>query len=106
MGLDPKSKERESPVSFTAIIYIYLMRIVASLNFFSHINPAIFHYQSLMRLVVFNGRKVREGTSQTDRWKAVDIRELTTTGFYDPLGSGNHENRNNFVPYLFPEQRL
>ena len=33
-GLDPKSKKRESPVPFMAIIYIYLMRIVAGLKFF------------------------------------------------------------------------
>jgi len=64
MGLDPKSKKRESPISFTAIIYIYLMRIVAGLKFFWHIDPVILHSQSLMRLVGFNGREVREGTSQ------------------------------------------
>ncbi len=60
--LDPKSKKRESTVSFTAIIYIYLMRIVAGLAFFRHIDPVILHNQSLMRLVGFNGRQVREGT--------------------------------------------
>ncbi len=64
MGLDPKSKKRESPVSFTAIIYIYLMRIVAGLRFFWHIDPVILHSQSLMRLVGFNGREVKEGTCQ------------------------------------------
>jgi len=31
MGLDPKSKKRESNVPFMAIIFIYLMRIVAGL---------------------------------------------------------------------------
>jgi hypothetical protein len=61
-GLDPKSKKRESSVSFTAVIYIYLMRIVAGLAFFWHIDPVIIHNQSLMRLVGFNGRQVREGT--------------------------------------------
>lgn len=64
MGLDPQSKKRESPVSFTAIIYIYLMRIVAGLRFFWHIDPVILHSQSLMRLVGFNGREVKEGTCQ------------------------------------------
>jgi len=64
MGLDSQSKKRESPISFTAIIYIYLMRIVAGLKFYWHIDPVILHSQSLMRLVGFNGRQVREGTSQ------------------------------------------
>ena len=69
LGLDPKSKERESPVPFNAIIYIYLMRIVAGLKFFWHIDPVILHSQSLMRLVGFNGREVREGTSQRGKKK-------------------------------------
>lgn len=61
-GIAPDSKKRESTVSFTAVIYIYLMRIVAGLQFFWHIDPVILHNQSLMRLVGFNGREVREGT--------------------------------------------
>jgi len=60
--LDPKNKERESKVPFTGAVYIYLMRIVAGLRFFWHIDPVILHSQSLMRLVGFNGREVREGT--------------------------------------------
>jgi len=69
MGLEPKSKKRKSPVSFTAIIYIYLMRIVAGLRFFWHIDPVILHSQSLMRLVGFNGREVKEGTCQRGKKK-------------------------------------
>lgn len=61
-GLDPKTKKRESPVAFTAIIYMYLMRVVAGLKFYWHIDPVILHSQSLMRLVGFNGREIREGT--------------------------------------------
>nr|MBF0223295.1 hypothetical protein [Desulfobulbaceae bacterium] len=60
--LDPKNKERVSKVPFTGAIYIYLMRIIAGLRFFWHIDPVILHSQSLMRLVGFNGREVREGT--------------------------------------------
>jgi len=33
----------------------------------------------------------------TDRWEVVGIEELTTAGFYGELGSGSHENRNDFV---------
>ncbi len=69
MGLEPKSKKRKSPVPFIAIIYIYLMRIVAGLKFFWHIDPVILHSQSLMRLVGFNGREAREGTCQRGKKK-------------------------------------
>ncbi len=37
-------------------------------------------------------------TYVTDRWEVAGINELTTAGFYGPLGSGSHENRNDFVP--------
>lgn len=69
LGLDPESKERKSPVPFIAIIYIYLMRVVAGLKFFWHIDPVILHSQSLMRLVGFNGREIREGTCQRGKKK-------------------------------------
>lgn len=61
--LDPGGRDRSSNVRFTAVILIYLMRIVAGLRFFWHIGPVILRSQSLMRLVGFNGREVREGTS-------------------------------------------
>lgn len=34
----------------------------------------------------------------TDHWEVSGIQRLTTAGFYGPLGSGSHENRNDFVP--------
>jgi hypothetical protein len=34
----------------------------------------------------------------TDYWDVVGIEELTSAGFYGELGSGSHENRNDFVP--------
>lgn len=33
-----------------------------------------------------------------DRWEVEGIEGLTTAGFYGELGSGSHENRNDFVP--------
>jgi len=61
--LDSKSQKRQSPaVKFLAVIFVYLMRIVAGLQFFWHIDPVILHSQPLMRLVGFNGREVRDGT--------------------------------------------
>jgi hypothetical protein len=84
LGLEPKSKKRESPVSFNAIIYIYLMRIVAGLKFYWHIDPVILHSQALMRLVGFNGREVREGTCQRgkkDKEPGKKIRGPVCPGF-------------------------
>ena len=69
MGLDPKSKKRKSPVPFIAVIFIYLMRIIAGLKFFWHIDPVILHSQALMRLVGFNGTQVREGTCNRGKKK-------------------------------------
>ena len=63
MRLDPGKTERASNVKFPAVILIYLMRIVAGLRFFWHIDPVILSSQPLMRLVGFNGRQIREGTS-------------------------------------------
>ena len=62
--LKPKRRGRESPISFHAVILIYFMRIVAGLAFFSHIETVLLHSQSLMRLVGFNGRQIKEGSSQ------------------------------------------
>lgn len=62
MGIEPGSKKRKSKAPFMAVIFIYLMRIVAGLKFFWHIDSVILHSQPLMRLVGFNGRQVREGT--------------------------------------------
>jgi hypothetical protein len=69
-GLDPKSKKRKSKVPFMAVIFIYLMRIVAGLKFFWHIDPVILHSQPLMRLVGFNGRQVRKGTCNRGKKKS------------------------------------
>jgi len=63
-ALDPKNKKRQSNVNFSAVILIYLMRVVAGLSFFWHIHPVILRSQPLMRLVGFNGRQIREGTSE------------------------------------------
>lgn len=70
MGVDPKNKKRKSNVPFMCVILIYLMRIVAGLKFFWHIDPVILHSQSLMRLVGFNGRDVRDGTCNRGKEKS------------------------------------
>jgi hypothetical protein len=62
--LDPNASQRQSNVHFPAVILIYLMRVVAGLAFFWHTHPVILQSQPLMRLVGFNGREVRDGTSK------------------------------------------
>ena len=62
--LEPKERKRGSNVNFSAVLLIYIMRIVSGLPFFWYIDPVILQSQSLMRLVGFNGRQVREGTTR------------------------------------------
>jgi hypothetical protein len=71
MKLNPKSKKRNSPVPFMRIIFIYMMRIVAGLQFFWHMDSVILRSQSLMRLVGFNGRDIKEGTCNRGRKEPV-----------------------------------
>lgn len=70
--LDPKSSQRQSNIQFPAVILIYLMRIVAGLAFFWHSHPVILRSQPLMRLVGFNGRQVRDGTTKRGTKKAPE----------------------------------
>ena len=48
-----KPKKRNSPVPFMRIVFIYMMRIVAGLHFFWHMDPVILSGHSLMRLAGF-----------------------------------------------------
>jgi hypothetical protein len=70
MALVPSNRKRSSNVNFPAVILIYLMRVVAGLSFFWHIHPVILRSQPLMRLLGFNGRQIREGTSNRGKKKA------------------------------------
>jgi hypothetical protein len=63
--LEPKScRKRKSPVPFFAIMLIYLMRLVAGLRFFHHIDRVLLKSQALMHLVGFNGYQIKQGTSR------------------------------------------
>jgi len=64
--LEPKigRGKRKSPVPFSGILLIYLMRLVAGIKFFSHIGPVLLQSQSLMHIAGFNGRQVKQGTSR------------------------------------------
>jgi len=65
--LDPHRTQRASNVRFHPALLIYLMRVTAGLGFFWHIDPVLLHSPSLMRLVGFNAREVREGTTARGR---------------------------------------
>ncbi len=71
MKLEPKIKLRKSKIEFSSVILIYLMRIVTGLPFFHHIGPVLLQSQSLMHLVGFNGRDIKEGTSKRGLKKSV-----------------------------------
>ena len=64
--LEPKTGrgKRQSPVPFSGILLIYLMRLVAGIKFFAHIGPVLLQSQSLMHIAGFNGRQVKQGTSR------------------------------------------
>jgi len=83
--LEPKSKKRNSPVPFMRITYIYMMRIVAGLSFFWHMESVILRSQSLMRLVGFNGREIKEGTCMRGKKKAPDDNEKKPTRIRGPV---------------------
>ena len=59
-----RHRKRQSPVPFSAIMLIYLMRIVAGLKFFHHTGPVLLQSQSLMHLVGFNGHQVKQGVNR------------------------------------------
>ena len=70
-ALTPNSTKRQSTIDFSAVLLIYMMRIVSGLPFFWHIGPVLLRSQPLMRLVGFNGRQTREGTCQRGVKKKV-----------------------------------
>ena len=59
-----RHRKRQSTVAFSTVMLIYLMRIVAGLKFFYHAGPVLLQFQSLMHLVGFNGREIKEGVNR------------------------------------------
>jgi hypothetical protein len=94
LGLDPKLATRPTTINFPSVILIYLMRIVAGLAFFWHIESLILQSQALMRLVGFNGRQILDGTSNRGRQKTVTVTipetgdEVTPTAAVDTMIRG------------------
>lgn len=75
-ALDPNTSKRQSNVRFPTVILIYLMRVVAGLAFFWHTHPVLLRSQPLMRLVGFNGRQIRDGTSRRGSKKASEPADI------------------------------
>ncbi len=61
--LGPDLKRRNSNVNLHTALLIYMMRIVSGVPFFWHIESVLLMSQSLMHLVGFNGRQIRQGTT-------------------------------------------
>ena len=81
-----RHRERKSPVPFSAIMLIYLMRIVAGLKFFYHTGPVLLQSQSLMRLVGFNGHQVKQGVNRRSLDKSkTDWEDKNNTGIRGPV---------------------
>lgn len=72
-NLDPKLTKRNSNINFSHVILIYIMRIISGLEFFWHTRPVLLRSNALMRLVGFNGRQIREGTSNRGVGKSDDL---------------------------------
>ena len=81
-----RHRKRESSVSFSTVILIYLMRIVAGLKFFYHAGPVLLQSQSLMHLVGFNGREIKEGVNRRSLDKSsTDWEDKNETGIRGPV---------------------
>ena len=93
--LNPNSAKRSSNVSFHAVVLIYLMRIVCGLPFFWKISPVILQSQSLMRLVGFNGRQVRKGTSARGARKLKNNAQQDDAKGDDAKGEDNKDGEGN-----------
>ena len=81
-----RHRKRESSVPFSAVLLIYLMRIVAGLSFFHHVGPVLLQSQSLMRLVGFNGREIKQGVNRRSLDKtAIDFEDKNTNKIRGPV---------------------
>ena len=78
--------KRQSPVPFSAIMLIYLMRIVAGLKFFYHTGPVLLQSQSLMHIAGFNGHQVKQGVNRRSLDKSkTDWEDKNNTGIRGPV---------------------
>jgi hypothetical protein len=75
LKLKPKIKKRETDINFLTVFFIYVMRIIAGCPYFWNIKPVLLQSQPLMRLLGFNARQIREGTSERGLHKSLNGNE-------------------------------
>jgi len=75
LKLKPKIKKRETETNFLTVFSIYVMRIIAGCPYFWNIKPVLLQSQPLMRLLGFNARQIREGTSARGLHKSLNGNE-------------------------------
>jgi len=81
-----RHRKRKSPIPFSAVMLIYLMRIVAGLKFFHHIGPVLLQSQSLMHIAGFNGRQVKQGANRRSLNRSkTDWEDKNNTGIRGPV---------------------
>ena len=81
-----RHRKRQSPIPFSAIMLIYLMRIVAGLKFFYHTGPVLLQSQSLMHLVGFNGYQIKQGANRRSLDKSSkDWEDKNNIGIRGPI---------------------
>lgn len=79
-------RKRQSPVPFSAVMLIYLIRIVAGLKFFYHIGPVLLQSQSIMHIVGFNGRQIKQGVNRRSLDKSpTDWEDKNSTDIRGPV---------------------
>jgi hypothetical protein len=81
-----KHRQRKSPVPFSTVLLIYLMRIVSGLKFFYHVEPVLLQSQAIMQLVGFNGHQVKQGVNRRSLDKSkVNYEEKNSTEVRGPV---------------------
>jgi hypothetical protein len=85
--LNPRNHRiRKSSVSFSTVLLIYLMRMIAGLKFFYHIEPVLLQSQAIMQLVGFNGREVKQGVNRRGLDKTLkDYEEKSSNNIRGPV---------------------
>ena len=87
MKLKPKIKKRETGINFLTVFLIYVMRIVSGSPHFWNIESVLLKSQPLMRLVGFNAREIREGTSERGLHNPPKKKEQTPAPDNAPMTS-------------------
>lgn len=81
-----RHRQRQSTVPFSAVLLIYLMRIVSGLKFFYHTGPVLLKSQAIMHLVGFNGHQTKKGINKRGLDKsAINYEEKDSVAIRGPV---------------------